>query len=460
MKSGIIREYSTSMGVAIRTADIFAVIITALLAFYVRFHKITVPDSYLMIVLLAGMAVPLLFPMFGIYTSWRTRSLLAPTARILSVWVLLFVLIAIALVLVHQAERYSRLWVGIWFVSGAILLTGSRVVLYGMLRIIRRKGWNTRRVAIVGCGPLAQRLVTTVKSADWMGLVVTGLFYHDCCPELQEIPQYDLETLKTWANDGLVEEVWIALSAKESDTIHEVITALNKTCVTVRYAPDYFELFLLNYGITDIAGLPMINLTACQPQGVNRVLKELEDKILAAVILAMISPLMMVIALGVKLTSRGPIFYKQERIGLNGRSFMMLKFRSMVVDAESQNGAVWAVKNDERTTRIGTFLRRMSLDELPQFINVLKGNMSIVGPRPERPVFIAKFKDEIPHYMQKHLVKAGITGWAQVNGWRGQTDLKKRIEHDLYYIENWSLWFDVKIIFLTLFRGFVNKNAY
>jgi putative colanic acid biosynthesis UDP-glucose lipid carrier transferase len=173
-----------------------------------------------------------------------------------------------------------------------------------------------------------------------------------------------------------------------------------------------------------------------------------------------ISPLMLVLAAAVKLSSPGPVFYRQERMSWNNKTFWMLKFRSMPVDAEQGTGAVWAKAGECRATRVGAFLRKTSLDELPQFLNVLKGDMSIVGPRPERPVFVHKFKQEIPAYMKKHMVKAGITGWAQVNGWRGSTDLCKRIECDLFYIENWSLWFDIKIVFLTLFKGFVHRNAY
>jgi putative colanic acid biosynthesis UDP-glucose lipid carrier transferase len=194
--------------------------------------------------------------------------------------------------------------------------------------------------------------------------------------------------------------------------------------------------------------------------GANRVLKAIEDRILAALILLLISPIFIPIALAVKMSSPGPIFYRQKRVGWNGNEFEMLKFRSMPVNAEAGTGPVWASKGDGRATKIGQFLRKTSLDELPQFINVLKGEMSIVGPRPERKVFVDEFKEKIPRYMQKHLVKAGITGWAQVNGWRGNTSLEKRIEYDLYYIEHWSLFLDIKIIFLTIFRGFINRNAY
>lgn len=195
-------------------------------------------------------------------------------------------------------------------------------------------------------------------------------------------------------------------------------------------------------------------------RGFNRYIKAIEDRVLSCLILILISPILFLLTIGVKLSSPGPIFYRQKRLSWNGQEFEMLKFRSMPVDAESHTGAVWAKKEDNRATKFGSFLRKTSLDELPQFINVLKGDMSIVGPRPERPEFVEKFKHDIPNYMQKHLVKAGITGWAQIHGWRGNTDLKKRIECDLYYIENWSLWLDLKIIFTTIFKGFIGKNAY
>lgn len=195
-------------------------------------------------------------------------------------------------------------------------------------------------------------------------------------------------------------------------------------------------------------------------KGIKRLIKWLEDKLVAFLILIFISPFLLILSILVKCSSRGPIFYKQKRVSLNGKVFNILKFRSMPVDIESRSGAVWAKKGEARATKIGAFLRKTSLDELPQFINVLRGDMSIVGPRPERPELVKKFKDQIPRYMERHMVKAGITGLAQINGWRGNTDLKKRIEYDLFYIEHWSFALDIKIIFITIFKGFVNKNAY
>lgn len=256
-----------------------------------------------------------------------------------------------------------------------------------------------------------------------------------------------------------VDEVWLALPLSDEAAIQDALHALRHSTAAIRFAPDLFTLRLINHGVSDVLGMPMYDLSTSPMTGVNRLMKWLEDKVLSSLILLLISPLMILLALGVKLTSPGPVFYRQERVGLNNKPFYMLKFRSMPVDTE-KTGVQWGGSAAKATTRFGQFIRKTSLDELPQFLNVLKGDMSIVGPRPERPMFVEQFKEEIPDYMKKHLVKAGITGWAQVHGWRGDTDLKTRIEYDLYYIENWSLWLDLKIIVMTVFKGFVNKNAY
>ncbi|KEZ78813.1 glycosyltransferase [Salinisphaera hydrothermalis C41B8] len=256
------------------------------------------------------------------------------------------------------------------------------------------------------------------------------------------------------------DEVWLCLPLDQQPLIDRVLWDFRHSTITMRLVPNLHGMRLIQHPVTDILGVPMLNLSVSPMHGLSRLMKAIEDRTLALIILTLISPLLLVLAIGVKMSSPGPIFFRQKRMGWNGRNFTILKFRSMPVDVESKTGAVWAKAGEKRSTRFGGFLRRTSLDELPQFINVLRGDMSIVGPRPERPVFVDQFKDEIPGYMQKHMVKAGITGWAQVNGWRGSTDLTKRIEHDLYYIEHWSIWFDLKIIFLTILKGFVHKHAY
>jgi putative colanic acid biosynthesis UDP-glucose lipid carrier transferase len=239
-----------------------------------------------------------------------------------------------------------------------------------------------------------------------------------------------------------------------------ILDELKHSTVGVRYLVDVFAFKLAHKRITDVAGIPMLDIELSPMEGTSRYLKAIEDRGLALLLLVLFGPLMLLAAIGIKLSSPGPVFFRQERVSWNNRPFMMLKFRSMPVDAEAGTGPKWAAPGEHRATRLGALLRKTSLDELPQLINVLKGEMSIVGPRPERPCFVDSFKDRIPNYMKKHMMKAGITGWAQVNGWRGDTDLSKRIEHDLFYIDNWSVWFDLRIAFLTVFRGFINKNAY
>jgi putative colanic acid biosynthesis UDP-glucose lipid carrier transferase len=234
---------------------------------------------------------------------------------------------------------------------------------------------------------------------------------------------------------------------------------LREHSVEIRFVPDIYSFHLLNHSMTDVGGLPVISLTETPMSGINRIVKAIEDYALASVLLVLASPLMLLIALGVKLTSPGPVLYRQERVTWNGEKFQMLKFRTMPVDAEAASGPVWSRHGERRATPLGAFLRRTSLDELPQFFNVLHGEMSLVGPRPERPEFVERFRQEIPGYMQKHLVKAGISGWAQVNDLRGDSDLSQRIQYDLYYIDNWSLWFDLRIMVLTLWHILTSHNA-
>jgi putative colanic acid biosynthesis UDP-glucose lipid carrier transferase len=311
---------------------------------------------------------------------------------------------------------------------------------------------------------LSQEVATKLIENPSMGLLVKG-YISDNGVLAEEKNSCrlnylgNLEDLDKTVSELHIDQVWIALPMTEVEQMKKVQNVLTKTSVTIRMVPDIFGFQLLNHSMTEIAGLPVINLsTSHMLEGRNRFLKSLEDKLLSAIILLCISPILLFVAIGVKLSSPGPIFYRQERVSWNGRSFNMLKFRSMAVDSE-KDGVKWGGATSMSVTKFGAFIRKTSLDELPQFINVLKGDMSIVGPRPERTVFVDQFKHEIPGYMQKHMVKAGITGWAQINGWRGDTDLAKRIECDLYYIEHWSIWLDLRIIFLTFWKGFIHKNA-
>lgn len=466
MRRGLVRDHAGALSVAVRIMDVASVAVCGVAAYWGRFPselpRIPAPD-YSALILFAVLGVVVVFPAVGIYRSWRGRSLWRLTGTLLSGWAAVLVLVVVSFWALKLSAHYSRLWLGVWSIASMLCLVGIRFCLFTLLRIARRRGWNQRQVAIFGAGALGRQMLTLSREADWAGYEVIAFFDDD-----GELIDTDLDGVRVMDPSGIVpfvqgnriDEVWIALPLRAELRVKDLLHQLRHCLVDIRFVPDIFGFRLLNHAMSEIAGMPVLDLTASPMVGINRALKSLEDRLLAAVILLFISPLLAVLAVGVKISSRGPVFYKQERVGWNGRSFLMLKFRSMPVDAESGTGAVWASKGENRATPFGAFLRRTSLDELPQFINVLKGEMSIVGPRPERPVFVERFKDEIPDYMQKHLVKAGITGWAQVNGWRGNTDLRKRIEHDLYYIENWSLAFDLKIIFLTLFKGFVHRNAY
>ena len=258
-----------------------------------------------------------------------------------------------------------------------------------------------------------------------------------------------------------MDEVAITLNLNEYHKLEQIVAICEKSGVHTKFVPDYYNFISTNPYTEDLDGLPVINIRNVPlTKTVNRMIKRLIDIIGSIVALILFSPIMLVVAILVKKSSPGPIFFAQERIGLGNKPFKMYKFRSMGVQDPKKEAKEWTTKNDARVTPVGRIIRKTSLDELPQFWNVLKGDMSLIGPRPERPLFVEKFKEEIPRYMIKHQVRPGITGWAQVNGFRGDTSIRSRIEHDLYYIENWSLGLDIKILFLTFFKGFVNKNAY
>lgn len=408
------------------------------------------------------------FNQLSLYRAWRGVTTIIEIRAVTGAW--LGVIIALMVIynfIVPDADRNagsSVAWLTWWAVLGCVSLCLIRGSLRMFLRWIRSKGYNQRSVVIVGMSQRGLSISEQLRRANWTGLQVVGFFDERCAPRAEGNTDVrclgQINDVAEYVQKQNVDQVWICLPLGAEERVRKVLHELRHSTVHIRYVLDIFSFDLCNHSINEVAGVPILNLSASPLTGANALIKNLEDRLLAALILLLISPLMIAIAIGVKRSSPGPIFYRQERVGWNNRSFTMFKFRSMPASAETQSGPVWAKVGENRATAFGAFLRRTSLDELPQFINVLFGHMSIVGPRPERPVFVEKFKNEIPSYMKKHMMKAGITGWAQVNGWRGNTDLKKRIECDLYYIEHWSLWLDVKIIFLTLFKGFIHKNAY
>jgi undecaprenyl-phosphate glucose phosphotransferase len=461
---GLLKEYSPALSVVARGIDAACIFLGAILAFFWRFDSWSLPAHYQIAILLAVLLSIIFFSGAGIYRSWRGQDWWYQARMLTLAWAGVVVVLLVLAFMTKTSTSFSRQWMGVWAASGWGLLLLFRFSLNQLLRFMRASGFNHKRIVIVGAGDLGVKVANNIQLSGWTGLDVVGFF--DDRVELQGCGVAGVKVrgtigkLRRFVERGNVDEVWLALPLRAETRVREILHALRHSTATVRFVPDIFGLRLLNHSMVEVAGLPVLNLSESPMHGVNRVVKFLEDKIIASGILLLASPLLLFLAVGVKISSPGPVFYRQKRVSWNGKPFEMLKFRSMPVDCEAKSGAVWASKDVCRATKFGAFLRKTSLDELPQFIDVLKGNMSIVGPRPERPIFVDKFKDEIPGYMQKHMVKAGITGWAQVNGWRGDTNLTKRIEYDLYYIENWSLWFDIKIIIRTLFTGFIHRNAY
>lgn len=363
----------------------------------------------------------------------------------------------------YRALYFSRLHMVLFGLVTPALMVLVRVILYSLVRRSRAQGANLRRVLIIGAGRAGRRLADSFQQYPWMGFDVVG-FLDDNKPDdsdvLARVDEAATVVDRFERERRGIDYVYIALPLSAAARIEHVVNDLSTRLVHVCLVPDLFHFDIVNSRISDLGGLPVIHLIDEAPLEFRRIAKRAIDIVFSLFVLSVTLPLLLLIAVLIKLSSRGPVFYRQQRMGLNGLTFDMLKFRSMPVNTESSTGPVWARKGEDRATPIGRILRRTSLDELPQFINVLLGDMSVVGPRPERPVFIAKFRERVPRYMLRHKVKAGITGWAQVHGWRGNTSIEKRIEYDIYYIQNWSLRLDLKIILMTLASGFVHKNAY
>jgi Undecaprenyl-phosphate glucose phosphotransferase len=370
----------------------------------------------------------------------------------------LAVLIFIFITYLFNEYKFSRGMLFIFSMMGWFFLIALRLIVRTFLRKLRKRGYNLRHLILIGEGPTVDQFVRRIQRYPEMGFHLIGSLSPGPVPGLKHLGTY--QEAQSIVRSLTPDQVLIAIPRKQDKEFDLVLKQLHDEVVDLILIPDLHQYITLGCEVEDFDGLPMVNINDSPLDGWGGVIKRITDFILSFLALFILSPLLIMIGILVKLTSKGPIFYGQERMGLDGQTFKMYKFRSMKTDAEQSTGAVWAVQNDPRRTRFGTFLRSTSLDELPQFWNVLVGQMSLVGPRPERPVFVEQFREEIPHYMLRHKVKAGITGWAQVNGWRGDTSLEKRIECDLYYIRHWSYSLDIKILFLTVFKGFVNKNAY
>ena len=417
-----------------------------------------------------GVALFMLFSEFqGVYHSWHGAPVRQESFRIFFTWI--FVVLGLLFVgyATKTSAEYSRRVILTWFVLTPIVLAIWRTLMHFAVGLMHKYGFNTRRVAIVGARDLGAHLARSMLHSPWMGLRPIG-FYDDRKPAglrpLAAEPLHvagNLDVLVTEARKGAFDIIYITLPMRAEERIKKLIANLSDTTASVYLVPDFFMFDLLSAKWGNVGDLPVVSIFDTPFYGVDGWLKRVLDVALGSLILAIIAIPMLVIAAGIKLTSRGPVLFKQRRYGFNGNTIDVWKFRTMAV-CENGSEVVQAKKNDPRVTRIGAFLRRTSLDELPQFFNVLQGTMSIVGPRPHAVAHNEEYRKLINGYMLRHKVKPGITGLAQVNGWRGETDalekMQKRIEHDLGYISNWSLGLDLKIILLTIFKGFKGRNAY
>jgi Undecaprenyl-phosphate glucose phosphotransferase len=373
----------------------------------------------------------------------------------------LLVLMLIAVMFYRRDPYKSRLVVGLFLMLNVVGMAVVRRLAWSVIHCLRGHGFNPSPALIVGSGRVAQKVAATLRANGWTGLAPVGFVDDGAARFVNGLPLLGrIEQLGEIVARERAAYVFVALPLERYAETQRIMDQLSDLLVDVRLVPDIPNVAAMSLHVTELSGLSIVGLRGDPHDGIYRVVKRAMDVLVAATGLAVVSPLLVLIAATIKLTSRGPVFFRQERASLGGEPFQMLKFRTMRLDAESRTGPVWTSENDPRRTWFGCFLRRTSLDELPQLINVLRGEMSIVGPRPERPVFIEKFKHSVPHYVLRHSVKAGITGWAQVHGWRGNTSLRKRVQYDLHYIAHWTPWLDLRIMFLTLFRGLIGRNAY
>ena len=354
-----------------------------------------------------------------------------------------------------------RVMIFYYWVAGVALTAVGRTIWQTIRNVLRSRGWVQDKVLIIGTGEAAELILQKIAGSPFLGYRVLGLVNDDGTPErVQDVPVIGgFNDLPRLIEDQAVDEVIIALPDAPDDELVYLIGLCHRERVSLKVFPNLYDIMAAGVTIDDLGGLPLLNIRDVALRGWKLFFKRAIDLAGSAAALVMLSPLMMLTALLIKLDSRGPVFFVQERMGLDAKPFPVLKFRSMRADAEAA-GPGWTVKDDPRVTRLGHFIRRTSIDELPQFINVLLGEMSLVGPRPEQPAFVESFRQSIPRYMERHREKAGITGWAQVNGLRGNTSIEARTQYDLYYIENWSLLLDVKIILKTVLSGFHDPNAY
>ncbi|HDU5337001.1 TPA: undecaprenyl-phosphate glucose phosphotransferase, partial [Klebsiella pneumoniae subsp. pneumoniae] len=418
---------------------------------------------YVLMALVALVVFQMIGGITDFYRSWRGVEFSVELILILKNWSLSFLLTLGFVTLFSDFDLTFRTFI-FWYLAVCAGFVVTRSLIRALAGFFRRIGYNKRRVAFAGSLPAGISLLETFRKQPWLGFEVKGI-YEDSFSGTYDLELYagKISDLINEARKGTIDRIYIAMHMRDEVAIKNMVSQLTDTTCSVLYIPDVFTFNILQSRTEEINGVPVVPLFDSPLNGINMVFKRLEDIIVSSLILILISPILLVIATAVKTTSKGPVIFRQVRYGMDGKPIKVWKFRSMTV-MENDDKVIQATKNDIRVTKVGKFLRSTSLDELPQFFNVLFGQMSVVGPRPHAVSHNEQYRSLIQGYMLRHKVKPGITGLAQINGWRGETDtlekMEKRIEYDLLYIRGWSIWLDLKIIFLTVFKGFINKSAY
>ena len=456
--------------------DAIVVMLSYVIAWWIKFSSgIVNPEIgvlsfnfYMKALILIVPLYLLLYYAFNLYTPKRVQGrrlelsniIMANTIGILIVFAGFFLVLSYS----EDAKNFSRSMFVYFYIINIILEEIERLFIRAILRSVRKKGYNLKHILLVGYSKAAEQYIDRIKQNPQWGYDVQGILDDNIA---RGTVYKGVKVIGSTGNleyilpENKLDEIAITLGLEEYYKLNKIVAECEKSGVHTKFIPDYGNIIPTRPYTEDLLGLPVINIRYVPLSNTfNALIKRLTDIIGAVICIIIFSPVMLVSAILVKTTSKGPLIFKQERVGLHNKPFQMYKFRTMYVQTEEEERKGWTQKNDPRVTSVGRFLRKTSLDEFPQLFNVLKGDMSLVGPRPERPQFVEKFREEIPRYMVKHQVRPGMTGWAQINGYRGDTSITKRIEHDLYYIENWTMGLDIKILFLTFFKGFVNKNAY
>ena len=448
--------------------DLLVVAVCWLLAYGARFYVLGPPlrseipplYPYLLMLLPILLVWGVSFRAFGLYRPRRIASHLSEAADLAKASSLGALVLVAVMTFFFREYEYSRVVIVYFWLLSIAAVWFARAAFREALRFARRRGYNLRYAVVVGDGELAATVVSRLVARTDVGIEVLGVVGDDkeAMGGARRLGGYS--DLRAVLDAHTVDHVILALVHEDYGRLGGLLEAVGDEPVTIHVVPDLFRFASLRGGVEEFEGMPFIHLRDSPLHGWSQVTKRVFDLVFSCALLIGLAPVLLLLALGVKLTSLGPVLYRQERMGLDGQRFRMLKLRTMRVDAEAGTGPIWASEDDPRRVPYGALLRRLSLDELPQFINVLRGEMSVVGPRPERPFFVEQFRRTVPGYMLRHKVKSGVTGWAQVNGLRGNTSLEKRIQYDLEYIERWSLWLDVKIIALTVVRIVFERNAY